>query len=307
MKLLYGSQSPLINGCVAAIGNFDGVHIGHQNMLSLLKKEADKLQLPLLVILFEPQPAEFFLKENAPARLYNLRDKLKYLSLCGVDYIYCLRFNSKLAMMLPTDFAQKIIFTQLNVRFLLIGEDFRFGRDRTGDGELLKTIGAKNNAAIVTCQNFLYNNERISSTIIRQALKNNQFHLASELLGRPYGISGKVIYGQRLARQWGVPTANIAIKRPSVAVRGVYCVHVVHNALTHNGVANIGYRPTVDGKKLILEVHLLAHNETLYGEILQIIFLHKLRDEIKFESLEQLKNQINLDVTQAKQYFIERA
>jgi riboflavin kinase / FMN adenylyltransferase len=306
MKLLFRTQPPtaIENGCVAAIGNFDGVHLGHQNLLTLLKKTAIQLQLPLLVILFEPQPSEFFLNQNAPARLYTLRDKIKYLTKCGVDYIYCLRFNPKLAQMSAEDFAQTIIFDRLKIKHLLIGEDFRFGHDRHGDSELLKKIGKT--ATITTCKNFLYNQTRISSTKIRQALQANQFNLAQQLLGRPYAISGRVIHGQRLARQLGFPTANITIKQRIIAIRGVFCVNVQRNNMTIlSGVANIGYRPTVDGKKLVLEVHLLDHNESIYGEKLSVIFLHKLRDEIKFDSIEQLKTQINLDVEQAKKYFVE--
>ena len=308
MKLLSNSRSlsELSNGCVAAIGNFDGVHKGHQNLLTLLKQEAIKRNLPLLVILFEPQPNEFFLTNAAPARLYTLREKITHLENCGVDYVCKLKFNDSLANMAPNDFAEQIIFKKLNIKYLLIGQDFRFGYKRLGDGDLLKQIGAAWSAEIVTCDNFLHDNQRVSSTKIRQTLANSQFKLAEELLGRPYAITGRVIYGQQLARLWGVPTANIALQNKPIAIGGVFCVQVqrLSNNTTHIGVANIGYRPTVNGKKLLLEVHLLESNESLYNEKLKVIFLHKLRNEIKFASIEQLKNQIYLDVQQAKEYFM---
>ena len=291
-------------GGVLTIGNFDGVHVGHQNLLAILKNRAQQLQLPLLIIIFEPQPSEFFLKTDAPARLYTLREKIQDLKTCGVDYIYCLRFNQKLSNMPADEFANKIIFSQLNVKELLIGEDFRFGKQRSGDSALLKSIAHKHQACVLTCESFLYNNHRISSTRIRQALANNQFADAQAMLNRPYALSGKVIYGRALARQLNAPTANIVVKQKKVILQGVFCVKIIReNNTIYNGVANLGFRPTVDGKKLMLEVHLFALNCKLYGERLKVIFLHKLRDEQSFANLDALKIQIHQDLQHAQEYF----
>lgn len=306
MKLVRGMRHvpAFAGGTVATIGNFDGVHLGHQALLSQLKKEAIKRQLPLVVLLFEPQPSEFFIKENAPARLSSLREKLDILAKCNVDYVYCLKFNKNLANMSPVDFATSYFFSLLQVRYLLIGEDFRFGRARLGDVHLLKEMSDKANCLIDTFPDFAITNLRVSSTKIREALANGQLAYSATLLGRTFSFCGRVITGAGRGRQWGIPTANIGMRRPALPLSGVFCVQLERqDGALINGVANLGRRPTVDGTKNVLEIHLFDFNDNLYGEMVQVYFLHKLRDEIKFPSAEDLIKQIHEDIARAKGEF----
>ncbi len=308
MKLLWTIKhlSIFTSGCVAAIGNFDGLHRGHQALLASLRAKAEQARLPSLVILFEPQPREFFQKKQAPPRLSLLRSKLDKLSECGVDFVYCLRFNQRLASMSAPDFAQKIIYQDLKVRCLFVGQDFRFGRDRQGDIDLLIQLGEQANCLIEVYQDFTIGHERVSSTQVRLALQQANFARVKELMGRDYSLCGRVMYGDARGREWGVPTANLKIPPGPLPLKGVFCVQVKRAGYPlFNGVANIGQRPTLDGTKQILEVHLFDFNDLLYGERLEVFFLHKLRDEVKFPSLEALITQIHTDVLSAKTYFLE--
>lgn len=308
MKLLRTIQknTELSKGAVAAIGNFDGVHRGHQALLAALRVQAVHLQLPMVVILFEPQAREFFQKQAAPPRLSRLREKIQILRECGVDYVYCLRFDQQLANMPPVEFAEHVIFWGLNVKYLLVGDDFRFGRDRQGDVALLNELAHQSACVVKKCPDFSIEQERVSSTQIRQALQLGDFERVKTLLGRSYSMCGRVVYGHARGREWGVPTANLNVTQAALPLKGVFCVHVQregHPLLL--GVANVGRRPTIDGTKQVLEVHLFDTNEALYGERLQVFFLHKLRDEIKFSSLDALIAQIHKDVLSAKEYFLE--
>lgn len=306
MKLLRGASSNphFTAGTVATIGNFDGVHLGHQALLHQLKAEALQRGLPAVVVLFEPQPSEFFRRHEAPSRLSSLREKLSILKQCKIDYVYCLQFNQTLAAMNPGDFIEKYFFSLLNVHYLLIGEDFRFGRQRQGDVKLLTTIGADRHCLVQTFSDFNLNGLRVSSTKIRELLAQGQLAAASTLLGRPFSLCGRVSIGDGRGRQWGIPTANLKMHRLSLPLKGVYCVQVLRkNGQIHKGVANLGSRPTVDGSKNVLEVHLFDFDESLYGDILQVFFLHKLRDEIKFSSVNELISQIHTDVAMAKSTF----
>ncbi|WP_131781405.1 bifunctional riboflavin kinase/FAD synthetase [Legionella gresilensis] len=306
MKLLRGldSVTAFKAGAVATIGNFDGVHLGHQALLAKLKAEALKLKLPSIVLIFEPQPGEFFCKEKAPARLTNLREKIEILQKVQIDYLYCLRFNQKLANMLATDFAQTYFFSLLHAKYLLVGEDFRFGRGRQGDINLLTSMAKNSDCVIDIFSNYVLDGQRISSTKIRNLLSQNQLTEAQDMLGRPYSFCGRVIEGQKRGREWGIPTANLNLKRLTLPFTGVFCVQVQHeNGQIINGIANLGCRPTVDGKRNVLEVHLFNFNGNLYGKMLKVIFLHKLRDEVKFSSIEDLVQQIHYDVKEAKCYF----
>jgi len=308
MKVLRTIQNnpELSRGAVAAIGNFDGVHLGHQALLAALYQQAVRLQLPMLVILFEPQPREFFQRQQAPARLTRLREKIHSLRQCGVEYVCCLRFNQKLAHQSPEAFATQVIFQGLHVNYLLVGRDFRFGHDRLGDVTLLKKIGERFGCVVETYPDFALNHERISSTQVRQALQVADFKQVEALLGRPYSMCGRVLRGQGRGRQWGVPTANFSVTQLPLPLHGVFCVQVQRAGYPlYQGVANIGQRPTVDSVKQILEVHLFAMNDCLYGERLEVFFLHKLRDEVKFPSLDALIAQIHQDVLSAKAYFLE--
>lgn len=306
MKLLRGTNniSELHSGTVATIGNFDGVHLGHQALLKSLQSQADRLQLPTLVVLFEPQPSEYFQGKKAPARLDSLREKLHKLDAYGIDYVYCIKFDDALSTMSPAAFAEQYLFSRLQIKHLMIGKDFRFGHRRQGDAMLLQEIGKSHGCTVQTFLDFTFDNERVSSTRIRMALKNGKLDRAAELLGGPYSMCGRVTEGAGRGRQWGVPTANLNLHRPNLPLSGVYCVKVKRiNQETISGVANVGTRPTVDGSKNILEVHLLDFDKNIYGEMLEVNFLHKLRDEIKFSSVNNLLTQIYSDITAARTYF----
>ena len=305
MKLLHGFQqiTELKHGTVATIGNFDGVHRGHQALLANLRSHASHMKLPMLVLLFEPQPTEYFRGKEAPARLSSLREKLSIFRQCGVDYVWCLRFNQYLASMPAIEFAERVIFSLLQAKYVLIGEDFRFGHDRGGDVSLLQELGNKYSCIVQKFPDFFIDSQRVSSTKIRQALYESKLDYTSKLLGRTYSMCGRVIHGAGIGRQWGIPTANLKVQQVTLPLRGVFCVRVKRQGkplLT--GVANLGCRPTIDGNKNSLEVHLFDFDEVLYGEIIEVYFLHKLRDEIKFSSVDELIKQIHEDVARAKAY-----
>ncbi|WP_133129767.1 bifunctional riboflavin kinase/FAD synthetase [Legionella yabuuchiae] len=305
MQLLRGSGpfSELSAGSVATIGNFDGVHVGHQALIQAGRQQAEVLTLPLLVILFEPQPSEYFHPSNPPARLSSLREKIIGLKQLGVDFVYCMTFNKTLAVMEPQVFVQQFLLSLLNVKLLMVGQDFRFGKHREGDAELLNLLFQAQERSVRFFSDFQVFEERVSSTKIRAALKADQLMLASKLLGRNYSMCGRVMKGDQRGRQWGIPTANFNLTRKKLPIRGVYFVHVLRNGTLLNGVANIGCRPTVDGSKNILEVHILDFNQSLYGELLEVVFLQKLRDEQRFSSLDDLIATIKADIEAAIHYF----
>lgn len=306
MKLLRGFHqiSDLGLNTAATIGNFDGVHSGHLALLKKLRSKAERLNIPVLVMLFEPQPGEYFRGIQAPARLSSFREKLDILRQSGVDYVCCLNFNNDLASMPALEFAERIIFSLLKAKYLLIGEDFRFGHERVGDVDLLGILGRQARCEVDAFPDFFIDHQRVSSTRIRQALAAGELEQAAHLLGRPYSICGRVIRGDGRGRQWGVPTANLNLHRLTLPLKGVFCVRVLRQGKPAlNGVANIGCRPTVDGSKNVLEVHLFDENESLYGDMLQVCFLNKLRDEMKFASIDALVAQIHNDVNLAKTWF----
>ncbi|WP_040534758.1 bifunctional riboflavin kinase/FAD synthetase [Legionella drancourtii] len=305
MKLLRGIQhfSVFDKGVVATIGNFDGVHLGHQNLIKVLRNKADALKLPLVLILFEPQPREYFQKDKAPARLSSLREKLAVLRECQIDYIYCIKFDDLVAQTTATDFAHHYLFSMLNVKHLVVGEDFRFGKNREGDVNLLKSLRSEYACEVQVYSDFCISDERISSTKIRTALQEGNLKTAAKYLGRPYSICGRVMHGDKRGRQWGIPTANLGLHRLSVPLQGVFVIKalIASQQLVY-GVANIGKRPTVDGSKNILEVHLFDFDQSIYGELVQVFFLHKLRDEVKFTAVDALIAQIYDDIAVAKAF-----
>ncbi len=292
-------------GCVATMGAFDGVHHGHQKVLSQLLQKSKELGLPSVVIVFEPLPREYFAPVKSPARLMSFRERYLALSDCGIHSLLRIRFDEMLSRMPAQDFIQRVFVEGLDIRYIVVGDDLRFGRDREGDFSLLKTAGDRYGFDVVDTRTQKEDGERISSTRVREALESDDLELAERLLGRPYTICGKVIVGQQLGRTLDVPTANLRLKRYRAALSGVYAVEVSgFDERTIPGVANIGTRPTVDDSvKAILEVHLLDFNENLYGKMISVSFKKKIRDEKKFSSLDELKTNIAADVDYGKRYF----
>ncbi len=290
--------------CIATIGNFDGVHLGHQTVLQQLASKGKDLQLPTLVIIFEPQPQEFFAPDKVPARLMRLREKLVAMQYYGVERVLCLHFNAKMAAISAEDFIQKILVKTLGVQHLVVGDDFCFGRKRQGNFAGLRQAGRQYGFTIESQNTFILGNERVSSTRIRQALVEGNMQGARELLGRPYTLCGRVCYGEQRGRTIGFPTANIFLQRRVSPLHGVFAAKlhgITEKPLT--GVANLGTRPTFDGHQLLLEVHLFDFEKTIYGRYVEVEFVRKLREEQRFTSFNALKRQIEIDVQLAKTVF----
>ncbi|MFT5709779.1 MAG: riboflavin kinase/FMN adenylyltransferase [Halioglobus sp.] len=296
---------PWHRGCVATIGAFDGVHRGHQAVIRQLLQKSAAVDMPSIVIVFEPLPREYFAPLNAPARLSSFREKFVALQALGVDRILRVRFTEHLQTMSAQDFIDTLFVGGLGVSHVALGDDFRFGNDREGDFRLLAAQGERYGFDVESTDTFAIHGERVSSTRIRQALEEADFELAEALLGRPYSISGKVVYGRQLGRSLGFPTANLELHRLRAPLSGVYAVEVTGAGLNKaQGVANVGTRPTVnDSIKANLEVHLLDLNQNLYGRRIEVVFKHKLRDEQKFESVNELKENIARDVKNARLWF----
>lgn len=304
MKIIRGiaNLKNQFSQCVLTLGNFDGVHLGHQQLINHLITQGKKLNLPTVVMLFEPQPLEFFCSENAPSRLTSFQEKVIFIEKLGIDYIIAVPFTQTFAKMSADDFIQAWLINQLRAKYIIIGDDFRFGFERKGDIHLLEHYAQKNDFTVESMPTYVWNQLRISSTAVRKALLNNDFELARCLLGRLYSIQGRVIHGNALARQLGFPTANIQLHRKKPALHGVYLVNVKNccSQQSYYGIANIGIRPTIQGKKAILEVNLFDFSGDIYGQYLDVTFLEKLRDEKKFDSITVLKEQITQDVCTAK-------
>ena len=290
-------------GCVLTIGNFDGVHRGHQAVLSRLQEQAVQLGLPSCVMVFEPQPLEFFAREKAPARLSRLRDKYEAIAALNIDRLLCVKFDHVFAELTAAEFIEQILVRKLAVRFLVIGDDFRFGLQRRGDFALLVEAGRQYGFQVLSTDTLLHDQQRVSSTLLREALREGRLEDVTHMLGHPYTITGRVAHGAKLGRTIGFPTANIHLKRLVVPVQGVYAVQVLIADAIHFGVANIGFRPTVNGTRSQLEVHIFDFKGDLYGKQLQIQVCHKLRDEQKFPSFPALQTQITMDARQARQWF----
>ena len=280
-----------------AIGNFDGMHLGHQALLHKLCEHASLKKLTPAVMTFEPHPREFFTPLNAPARLCNLREKLEYFQHTGIKKVFVCAFNKPFSAINAQDFLS-ILREKLNANTILVGEDFKFGAKRAGTVDDFKTNGFD----LIPMPSVDFNSERISSTRVRDALFSGNLVLAAQLLGRNYSVSGKVVHGAKRGRELGFPTANIHMRHERPALTGVYAVKL--DGL--NSVANLGVRPTIAGvPKLLLEVHILDFNGDLYGRHVHVEFLHKIREEMKFDGLDALKAQIAQDIIVARQYFNE--
>ncbi len=295
------------HGCVATIGNYDGIHLGHQAVIGQLADEAVRLNLPAVVVTFEPQPMEYFMPDKVPARLSCFREKIEALRRFAVDRMLCLDFNRQLAEMSAEKFIQSILVDGLGIRYLVVGDDFRFGKDRRGDFQMLVVAGQRYGFQVVNMRTFSIKGERVSSTWIRQAMQQGDIKLAEQLLGRDFRMSGRVVHGKKLGRQLGFPTANIFLHRRASPLKGIFVVQVYGLAGEPlPGVASLGTRPTVDGKQVLLEVYLLDFKHDIYGKHIQVSFLEKLREEEKFDSLEALKDKIAEDVQQTRNFFANR-
>jgi len=311
MELIRGQHNlhPRHHGSVVTIGNFDGVHLGHQAVLAQLVEKSQQLGVPGVIAMFEPYPQEFFSAREdkhaqAPARLTRLREKLQSLRRYAVDRVLCLRFDRQFAALSATDFIEQLLVKQLGVKCLIVGDDFRFGYRRQGDLTMLQAAGERHGFQVVNMHTFNIDGDRVSSTRIRAALGQGDLNTASKLLGRPYHMSGRIVHGDKRGRSIGFPTANIYLHRHVSPLLGVYAVSVFGlEREPVDGVANIGVRPSVDGKRCLLEVFLLDFDADIYGAHVQVVFISRLRDEQRFESLPALQKQIGIDVQQARRLF----
>lgn len=294
-------------GSVVTIGNFDGVHMGHQAILKQVKEKAAELCVPSMLICFEPQPLEYFDEFNAPARLTRFREKVELLDENGIDLVLCFKFDEKTRSMTSHQFVE-MLTSKIEVRALFVGDDFKFGHDRSGDFELLNAAGQQHGFSVTNLYTLSYEHIRVSSSHIRECLERGEFELAEKMLGHPYTITGKVVYGRQLGRTLGVPTANLQLHRYRAPIDGVYAVEIRGLDKPLIGVANVGVRPTIDEEtaKPILEVHIFNFEREIYGKYLKVIFRRKMRDEKKFEGIEALKTAIFADIASTKNYFRER-
>jgi len=290
-------------GNVVTLGNFDGVHKGHQRLLEHLQQHSAEQGVPSLLITFEPQPREFFAGASVPPRLTRLREKVELLRRQGLDRLLLLPFNEHTARLEAGWITDNLLHQLLDARYVMVGDDFRFGHERQGNFEFMQAAGQRHGFAVGQTSTLMSGEERISSSRIRRVLSEGDFTSARALLGHEYFIMGRVVYGRQLGRQLGVPTANIRLQRYKAALEGVYCVTVDGvDGQTYQGIANIGVRPTVDGKEPLLEVHLFDYAGDLYNTLLTVTFKHKLRDERAFDGLAALKSQIETDIQQARQW-----
>jgi riboflavin kinase/FMN adenylyltransferase len=311
MRILRGFQHLRPCGpCALTIGNFDGVHRGHQAVLALLKNEARHRGLPATVMTFLPHPREFFTPQTAPARISNLRDKLAELTRCGIDQVVLMRFNAALAAQSPQDFIEQVLVQGLNARYVLVGDDFRFGAKRAGDYALLDAAGKALQSSgqgfeVARMLSYEVDGLRVSSSTVRECLSQGDMARVAQMSGRPYSISGHVLHGRKLGRELGFPTLNVLLPSAKPATMGIFVVRV-HGLGPHPlpGVASLGVRPTVeDNGRVLLETHVLDWQGEAYGKIIAVDLLHKLHDERRYAGLDELTAGIRQDVWDARDYF----
>lgn len=295
--------------CALSIGNFDGVHRGHHALLKQLQEGAQERGVVSCVMTFEPHPKEFFAPEQAPPRILNLRDKLAAFAQIGIDRVVVEHFNAAFARLTPEEFVSEIIVKQLNAKWILIGDDFCYGAKRAGNFASLQAAGQQYGFEVSSIDTILENGERISSSALRNALANGDMSLAEKLLGRPYGISGHVIHGQKLGRTLGFPTLNLAVanhlhhRKP--ATSGIFTAQVLGlGDKPLPAVASLGVRPTVEDQgRVLLETHIFNYNQDIYGKIITVELLEKIRDEAKYSDLDTLTKAIASDAAHARNYF----
>ena len=305
MKIIRGLHNvPNSKACALSIGNFDGVHLGHQRIINALVTCAKAHKLPAIVMSFQPTPQAFF--NNPQAALTNLREKYQLLKALGVDFLLIVPFNKAFSQQSAKAFVSDVLVAKLCVKYCLIGDDFRFGKDRTGDVNYLTQLGHQYGFKTEAIAAVNQLNNRISSSFIRQLLKAGDFVQAELFLAQPFTLSGRVGQGDKRGRELGFPTVNINLKRQISPIMGVFAVYLVVADKTHHAVANIGYRPTVKGNKLLLEVHIFDFQQQIYGQWVRVIFKYKIRDEMTFTSLDELSTQIKKDCQQAQQYLAKQ-
>jgi riboflavin kinase/FMN adenylyltransferase len=309
MELIRGQHNlrPRHRGCVATIGNFDGVHLGHQAIITQLVRIGRATELPTVLITFEPKPREFFAGENAPARLTRFREKMQILMATTLDRLLCLRFNRSLANLSHLEFLEDVLVCGLGVKQIIVGDDFKFGRKAQGDVAFLREASAAHAFKVIQRDTYRVDGKRVSSSWVRESLATGDMMLTARLLGRPYSMQGRVTPGDRIGRTLGFATANILLRRLVSPVSGVYAVQVrglSEEALP--GIANVGTRPTVKGKRSQLEVHIFDFERNIYGSHVQVDFLHRLRSEQAFDSLENLRKQIERDAGEARTFFADQ-
>ena len=291
-------------GCVITIGNFDGVHTGHQAVIRQMQQYARQVALPAVVVTFEPQPLEYFAPETAPARLTSFREKMEWLSEHGLDRVVCLRFQKSLAELPAHDFVAHLLARNLGAKYIVVGDDFRFGQGRKGDFKFLQALQADYGYTVVATDTLMTAGERVSSSRIRAKLNDGRLQEVETLLGRPYSMSGRVICGDGRGKQLGFATANLALKRNKSPLLGVYAVRVEGlDGRIYPGVANVGTRPVFNGKQVLLEVHMLDFSRDIYGRHLRVNFHHRIRPEQNFASVQELVAQIRRDVERTRLFF----
>jgi riboflavin kinase/FMN adenylyltransferase len=304
MRVFRGHSRPVSAPVVLAIGNFDGVHLGHVALMQQLAEVSARLQLVPTILTFEPHPREFFAPASAPARLTTLREKLELLADYGARQAMVCPFNAAFSALTAEEFIEQVLVKSLQVKHLIIGDDFRFGRGRTGDFSLLQAAGQKFGFSVEAMASVMVDGERASSSAVRAALANGDMAQAARFLGRPYMIDGRVAHGDKIGRQLGFATANIRIKHNPLPMTGVFAVEV--SGLGEKilpGVANLGVRPTVGGTRPLLEVHLFDFDRDIYGAHISVRFVHKLRNEQRFPNFDALKAQIAADAVAARDFF----
>jgi len=300
----------LADGCVATIGAFDGVHLGHRRILERVLEEAAKRGLPSVVVSFEPTPREFFSGARPPARLTRFREKFDELRAFGVEWFFCPPFDAAMECLTPDEFIDQLLVSTLHVRHLVVGDDFVFGRKRSGTVADLQKAGAARGFSVEQVGTVLINTDRVSSTSIRQALAAGELTAAGSLLGRPYSMTGRVIDGRKLGKKLGFPTANVNLNRRASPIAGIFAVRVDglsddqsddRGPALLNGVASVGTRPTIGGIEPLLEVHIFDFDQEIYGKYIRVVFIQKLRDEVRFPDLETLTEQMHVDAAQARE------
>jgi len=291
-------------GAAVAIGNFDGVHLGHQHLIAQLRQLADQHQVPAVVLLFEPQPNEFFSpEENCPGRLMRLQEKLSALAALGVDGVVCLRFNQQLAAWSAEQFVRELLVKWLAVKAIVVGQDFRFGYQRQGDVAFLQRQGLRYDFSVHSMADFTVANQRVSSSRVREALAAGDMSGARQLLGRWYSITGRVGHGEKRGRRLGFATANIFLQRRAVPLSGIFVVQVTGlGDQPLRAVASLGTRPVFQGTHWLLEVHIADFSSDIYRQRITVEFLHKIRDEQHFDSVPALVAQMAIDLQQSRDF-----